>query len=164
MKTDYPKAMLVFIRIPELEGEPTNPALLMNGFAGGLLSDLISVALSAGDLLTEPVRNGPTPLLGGLWFDVKDVRTAADIAWPILQRNMLDSWAIIFGFDGRELLWQSIYPRAGIGLLHEHLAAGAKARQSAAEEAYARELRRGKGLGLLAPGGEAEARNERRRR
>jgi hypothetical protein len=58
-----------------------------------------------------------------LTFAVEDVRAAADVAWGVLKRNRLDSWAAIFFYDADELLWRSIYPRAGIGLLQDDVLA-----------------------------------------
>jgi hypothetical protein len=115
--------MLVSIKMPGLEIEPTNPAQLICGYAGGILNDLLSVELSSSNLLSEPSANGPRPFLGTFLFPVQNVRAAADVAWGVLKRNCLENWATIFFFDADELFWRSIYPRAGLGLLTDHLLA-----------------------------------------
>jgi hypothetical protein len=123
MNNELPKVMLVSIKIPGLEVEPTNPAWLITWYAGGLLNDLLSVELSASNLLSEPCPNGARPFPGILSFAIEDLRAAADVAWGVLKRNQLDHWAAIFFYDADELLWRSIYPRAGLGLLQDHLTA-----------------------------------------
>ena len=119
--------ILVAIRLPGLEVEPTNPAWLINGFARGILDDLLAVELTTKNLLTQPHLTGPRPFAGTLLFPVEDVERAAAIVWGVLRRNHIGCWATIFRFDAEELIWRSIYPRRGIGLLNFTKAAESEA-------------------------------------
>src|ERR1035441_6389311 len=108
MKDEVPTVRLVSIKIPGLEIEPRNPAWIICGYAGGVLNDLLSVELSASNLLSEPSTGGARAFPGTLAFAVEDVRAAADVAWGVLKRNRLDTWARVFFHDADELLWRSI--------------------------------------------------------
>jgi hypothetical protein len=154
MKDEFPTVMLVSIKMPGLEIEPTNPAQLICGYAGGVLNDLLSVELSASNLLSEPSTGGARQFPGTLPFAVEDVRAAADVAWGVLKRNGLDSWAAIFFFDGDELLWRSIYPRAGIGLLQDDVLAEWAACESKLSEVRALWRKAQEGSGAPRPDGE----------
>jgi hypothetical protein len=56
MKDEFPTVMLVSIKMPGLEIEPTNPAQLICGYAGGVLNDLLSVELSASNPWHPAIR------------------------------------------------------------------------------------------------------------
>src|ERR1035441_1105463 len=87
MKDEVPTVRLVSIKIPGLEIEPRNPAWIICEYAGGLLNDLLSVELSASNLLSEPSTGGARQFPGTLPFAVEDVRAAADVAWGVRKRN-----------------------------------------------------------------------------
>jgi hypothetical protein len=156
MNNELPQVMLVSIKIPGLEVEPTNPAWLICGYAGGVLNDLLSVELSASNLLNEPSTGGARPFPGTLPFAVGDVRVAADVVWGVLKRNRLDSWASIFFFDADELLWRSLYPRAGIGLLQDNVLAEWAAHEGKLSEVRALWRKAQVGSGAPRPEGETE--------
>jgi hypothetical protein len=156
MNDELPTVMLVSIKIPGLEIEPTNPAQLICEYAGGVLNDLLSVELSASNLLSEPTPNGARPFPGTLPFAVEDVRSAANVAWGVLKRNRLDAWATIYFFDGDELLWRSIYPRAGIGLLQDDVLAEWAACEGKLREVLALWRKAQEGSGPPRPEGETE--------
>lgn len=137
MNTEYLKAMLVQVRSLGPEPESLSPAFFTDLVAGGLLRDLIAAELSARNLLTEPAPTGLCHFAGFLLFDVADVGAAAAVTWPVFQRNHLDQIATIFAFDGQEEIWWSIYPRLGIGLLHDDLRAWGAAMVSKSEETLA---------------------------
>jgi len=119
---DKPSAILVWIKIPGLELERTNPAWIINGFAGGVLQDLLSIELAAEMLLIDRPPSGPMPFLGWFLFEVADAQKAGAIVLDVLQRNGLDTWATILRYDADELIWRSIYP-PGIGMLTEDVLA-----------------------------------------
>jgi hypothetical protein len=89
---DLSKMILVSIRIPGLDLEPTNPGLLISAFAGGVLGDLLAVELAANNLLIERPMSGPRHFPGDFLFTVGDVRTAAASILAVLQRNGLKTW------------------------------------------------------------------------
>ena len=123
---DLAKLILVSIRIPGLELEPTNPALLLDALAGGVLRDLLTVELAAENLLTERPRSGPASFMGYFMFAVEDVRRARIIIWSILRRTELESYTTVFQLCPEEGVWKSISPE-GITMFHEDLVADAVA-------------------------------------
>ena len=133
---DLSKMILVSIRIPWPEPEPTDPALLISAFAGGVLGDLFAVELAAKNLLVERPMSGPRSFPGDFLFAVGDVRIAASSILSVLQRNGLKPFATVFRFDIDEFVWRSIYP-PGLTMLHsvlltEAVAMDAKAKDTAA--------------------------------
>lgn len=122
MFDDLSKLILVSIRIPGLQLEPTNPAQLLNGLAGGVFRDLLTVELAAEHLLTERPRSGPTSFIGHFMFAVEDVRAAGVIIRAVLRRNDVESYAAVFQLCPEEQVWKSMHPE-GLTMLHEHFAA-----------------------------------------
>ena len=133
---DLSKLILVSIRIPGLDLEPTNPARLLDALAGSVLRDLLAVELAAENLLTDPSQTTSAAFFGHYIFAVDDVRTAAAIIRSVLRRNRLESFATVFQLCPEEQVWKSIYPE-GITLLHHHLAAENAAIAARAKEAHA---------------------------
>ena len=119
---DKLSVILVSIRMPGVELEPTNPGCIINAFTGGILNDLINVELTAERLLTERQPSGERPFLGWFLFQVEDVHRAAAIVHGVLQRNGIARWATVFRWDEDELVWRSLYPM-GTDLLNQDVVA-----------------------------------------
>ena len=117
-------AILVSIEIPGMDLQPENPAWLINGFAGGVLKDLLTIELDAKGLLTERPEGGMMPFLGRFLFEVNDAHAAGAAVHTVLLRNGLDTWATIFRYDPDEMIWRSIYPRGSMKLTDAFVAEG----------------------------------------